>query len=135
MMPKTNQHVKCMFKNNVLLEGTVEEWYGNMIQLRSMDGKNVIVIPDPIEIMFYIIVESEPEENSIEPPTELEEQFQQVYEQPSDDPLRTKSLAELKGLMAEQEKQIIIDKLRSHHIGDVRKVEYGYPGFYKKPGA
>ncbi len=44
-----------------------------------------------------------------------------------------KSIAELKKDIADQERKIIADKLKNHRIGEVTKVNYGYPGFFKKP--
>jgi len=143
MIPKTGQHIKCLLRNNIFVEGILEEWLGNMVQLKSLDERSVIVITDPKDIMMFKVFLEETEEeieevsNPVEltPQTELEQEFQAVYEQPSESPTRTKSLAELRALMAEEERQMIVNKLRNHHIGETRKVKYGYPGFFKKPGA
>lgn len=140
MIPQTGQHIKCMLKNNVVVEGILEDWFANGVKLKSLDGKRLVLITNPNDIMM-ITVFLEPDEEAEKivkpevPQTELGEKFQEVYEQPSGDPLRDKSLAELRGMMAEEERQMIANKLRSHHIGDTKKVKYGYPGFFKKPGA
>lgn len=143
MIPETGQHIKCLLRNNIFVEGILEEWFANMVKLKSLDGKSIIVITDPKDIMMFKVFLEKPEKEIEEfseftvpiPPTELEQEFQSVYEQPSDEPTRTKSLAELRVLMAEEERQNIVNKLRSHHIGETRKVKYGYPGFLSKPGA
>jgi DNA-binding NtrC family response regulator len=147
MIPPDKSHVKILLRNNTIVEGIVQEWYGNVVKLQSLDDKSYVIIPHPEEdiILIKVLLEEVSEENAEEtepePPapeavqTELEEQFQKVYEQPSGDPLREKNLAELKTMMAAQERQIIADKLKSHHLGETKKVKYGYPGFFKKPGS
>ena len=143
MMPKEGQHVKCVLRTGAMAEGIVEEWFNNVVQLRSLDGESILIIPHPNEdIMLIKIVLDKPKseaevikEKIIKKQThsDLEKELQKVYEQPSGDDLRTKKMVELKVLMAEQEKKIIADKLKDHRIGDTRKVEYGQPEFYKKP--
>jgi hypothetical protein len=148
MIPPNKSHVKILLRNNTIVEGIVEEWYGNVVKLQSLDDKSYVIIPHPEEDIVLIkvfpaesgeVVEEKESELSLPEPeevkTELEEKFEQVYEQPSGDPVRDKNMAELKTLMAEQDKQIIINKLKDHNIGDVKKVKYGYPGFFKKPGS
>jgi hypothetical protein len=151
MIPPDKSHVKILLRNNTIVEGVVEEWYGNVVKLQSLDDKSYVIIPHPEEdiILIKVFLEPATEETSTETPmetpveehdpvetkTELEEKFQQTLEQPSGDPLRDKSLAELKTLMAAQDRQIIANKLKSHHLGETKKVKYGYPGFFKKPGS
>ena len=140
MIPPEKSHVKILLRNNSIVEGIVQEW-GATIKLQSFDDKSYTIIPHPEDDIILIKVflgdpSEEKEEIEIAPEevkTELEQQFQQVVEQPSDNPTRHKSLAELKVLLANQDRQIIADKLRSHHISDTRKVEYGYPGFLSQP--
>ena len=145
MIPPTNSHVKILLRNNTIIEGIVQEWYGNLVKLQSLDDKSYVIIPHPEQDIILIKVFLDPnakEENlesqeaeSKEVKTELEQQFQQTLEQPSGDPLRDKSLAELKTLMAAQDRQIVANKLKNHHIIETKKVKYGYPGFFKKPGS
>jgi hypothetical protein len=142
MIPKLGQHVKCILRNGAIAEGIVQsDWMNSIVQLLSLDGESVIIIPHPNEdIMLIKIVLDKPKSEVIKEKiikkqthSDLEKELQKVYEQPSGDDLRTKKMAELKVLMAEQEKKIIADKLKDHRIGDTRKVEYGQPEFYKKP--
>ena len=145
MMPKEGQHVKCVLRTGAMAEGIVEEWFNNVVQLRSLDGESVLIIPHPNEdIMLIKIILDSPKtqaeeikekiiKKSSKNNTELEERLLEAYKQPSDDNLRIKKMAELKVLMVEQEKKIIAEKLKDHRIGDTRKVEYGQPEFYKKP--
>lgn len=141
MTPPDKSHVKILLKNNATVEGIVQEW-GTNIKLRSLDDQSYMIIPHPesdivLIKVFHSDTFEEKEKIEIvseeEIKTELEQQFQQVVKQPSDDPTRHKSLAELKVLLANQDRQIIANKLRSHHLGETKKVEYGYPGFLSQP--
>jgi len=139
MMPTNGQHVKCILKNGAIVEGIVKEWGANSVELRSLDGESILIIPHPNEDIMLIKVLLEKPKPDVEIIKEkiieagsLEEELQKTVEQTSDD-LRLKKMADLKILLAQQEKKIITDKLKDHHISDVRKAQYGYPGFYKMP--
>ena len=152
MIPQIGQHVKCLLRTGVLAEGIIEEWGEKTVQLRSLDEENILIITHPNDdiMLIKIILNDQPAVAEItEKVTEitekirkkelknsykfnhpdLEEKFQEVYEKPSNDDLRLKQLADLKVLLIEQEKKIIIDKLKEHHIGPVNKAKYGQPGF------
>lgn len=144
MIPEIGQHVKCLLRNNSLVEGIVKYWNTDRIELQSLDEKSILIIPHPEQdiMMIKILLENiSDKENSqkLNPPNhafysaELEKQIQETYDLPSDDPRRIKTIAELKIMLAEQEKKIIVEKMKEHHLGDVRKVQYGYPGLNKKP--
>jgi hypothetical protein len=137
MMPEKGQHVKCLLRGNTLAEGTIEEWRDNVVKLLSLDEKSLLIIHHPQDdiiltkiILCDVVVDAK--DKIVAKQSELEEQFQQVYEQPSGDDLRTKSMVELKSLMAAQEKKIIAEKLKDHKIAEVKEVKYGYPGFLSK---
>jgi hypothetical protein len=138
MNPPINSHVKILLRNNTTAEGIVKEW-DTIVKLQSLDGQSYMIILHPQEdiILIKVFLEENYRKNIQEESqkTELEQQFQQVVEQPSDDPTRIKSLVELRGLLAKQDKQIIANKLKQHYIGTARKVEYGVPRFFKKPGS
>jgi len=134
MIPEVGQHVKCLLKNNTIAEGIVEEWYNNYVKLKALDGKSYLIIHHPNEdIMLTKVMVEEKEENSAPPPT-LEKVIQEAPVEPIDQmALDAKSKAELQIEMAKQEREIVAAKLREHHIGEVKKVKYGQPGFFKKP--
>lgn len=142
MIPPENSRVKVLLRNNTVAEGIVKEW-GESIKLQSLDEQSYMIILHPNEdiILFKVFLEGNSEEMKIsskyesreETKTELENRFQQVLDQPSDDANRIKSLAELRLLLAQEDRQIIANKLKQHHIGETKKVEYGYPRFLKKP--
>lgn len=138
MIPSIGSHLKCMLKNNIVMEGILQNWATDGVELKSLDDNRLIIIMDPTDIMMITVslVEEKTEEILALPlpMSELEEKFQEVYEQPSGDSNRHKSLAQLKIMMAEQERKIVANKIKSHHIGETRKVKYGYPGLFEKPG-
>lgn len=128
--------VKVLLRNNTIVDGIVQEW-GETIKLQSLNDQSYMIILHPKEdiILIKVFPENSSEEIvtvSEEVQTELEQQFQQVLEQPSEDSSRLKSLAELRELLVSQERQIIANKLKQHHIGQPRKVEYGSPRFFTK---
>lgn len=123
IIPEIGQHVKCLLVSNTLAEGYVILWHPNAIKLKSLDGDSVFIIhhPDRDIVMTKVIldppaeVETEPKVLvPLEGTTDLQQRWQETYDGPSDDELRTKKLAELKVLMIEQEKKIIKDKMKTH---------------------
>ncbi len=123
------QHVRCVLRNNLLLDGIVESWSDTISVIKSMDGLHSNIILNTIQdVMVVKIIHKQ----SIQAKTELDQQFDQAHSSPSSDDLRVKKMAELKTLLVEQEKKIIADKLKSHHAGEVRKVNYELPRFYQK---
>lgn len=138
MIPPNNSHVKILLRNNTTVEGIVQEW-GDTVKIQSLGGQNYMIILHPKEdiILIKVFLNNLPEEkvfsNSEEPQNELEQKFQHILEQPSDDPKRIQSLAELRVLLAKEDRQIIANKLKNHHVGETKKVKYGYPRFFSKP--
>src|ERR1035437_5331232 len=125
------KQVKCLLTNNSVAEGIVEEWLPNLVKLQALDGKSILIIhhPDRDIVLTKIILEEAPEIHK-EKPTEivpdLERQFIEEYNKPSEDDLRVQNLAKLKMLLIKQDKEIISKKLKDHNIEEVRTVQYGY---------
>jgi hypothetical protein len=156
MIPPDGSHVKILLRNNTIVEGIVKEWYGNVVKLQSLDDKSYVIIPHPEEdIVLIKVLEGMPKidlpivdevTDTMDTVTtegvhmvereigHLESQFEEAQNLPTDDPDKAKTLARLRILMAEQEKKIISEKVRNHYPTEAKKVEYGYPGFFKKPG-
>ena len=142
MMPDVGQHVKCILRTGAMAEGIVEEWFVNTVQLRSLDGESILIIPHPNEdIMLIKIILEKPAQkekashslpNGIVVNAELSKEIQDTQALPSDDPKRIETLAKLRIMLAEQEKKIITEKVKSHSIGDAKKVKYEYPFKTKK---
>lgn len=141
MIPE-NSRVKILLRNNTIAEGIVQEW-GEIVKLQSFNKQSYMIVLHPKEDIILVkvfsedateevdvVLEKQPLENV---KNELEQKFQQVVDQPSDDPTRMESLVELRKLLVQQDRQILANKLKSHHIGQTRKVEYGSPRFFAKP--
>lgn len=136
--PEIGQHVKCLLTNNTLVEGTVMIWeLPRWVKLRSLDSESVFIIhhPDRDIVMTKIVLEPTPEVEAqpklqLEVQGDLQTQWTQTYNGPSDDELRTKKLAELKVLMIEQEKKILRDKVRTHESSSAYSP---HPAKYQSP--
>jgi hypothetical protein len=130
MIPQKGQHIRCLLRNNLIIDGIVESWSDAKSVLRSLDDASVSIIQHSAQDIVVIkIILREPEKVK----GDLSAQFTEQLAKPSDDEFRLKNMAELKTLLNEQEKKIIAEKLKDHHVGDVKKVAYGQPGFFKKP--
>jgi hypothetical protein len=154
MMPTEGQHVKCILRTGAMAEGIVEEWFNNVVQLRSLDGESILIIPHPNEdIMLIKIIAKMPKIdlpliNEVTDTTDvetsegvrvveheisvLERKFQEAKNLSTADPNKAKTLADLRIMMAEQEKKIISHKVRNHYPSETKKVQYGYPELLKK---
>lgn len=136
MIPEKGQYIKCIFRNNAIIEGIVESWSDQRSVLKTSDEENLLIIQRTADdvMIVKIVLESQkvkPIKNKIIAKSNLEKEFSEVYEQPSDNDLRTKRLAELKIMMAEQEKKIITEKLKDHHCSGIKSINYQYPSFIK----
>lgn len=135
MIPDIGSHVKCLMKNNTIAEGIVEEWTGNHVKLLALDKQSYMIIHNPNEdiMLTKVMLDDNSEElPAAPPPAPVAPKMQ---EDESIDPvaLNAMSKAELHVELAKQEREIVAAKLRDHHVGDVKKVKYGQPGFLPKP--
>lgn len=136
MIPK-DTYVKLLLINgslHITEEGYVVSWNDDFVQLKDQND-NYCIITRPEDIAIIKIMNKTNKEIK----SELEENFQQVYEEhhdPSDD-VRNKKLAELKILLNKQEKKIIAEKLKDHvptsmPTNEKYESRYGTPGLFKK---
>lgn len=136
MIPKLGQYVKVYFRNGMQTEGTISVWSKEESVILMPDGKSSCLIMNTSEDVCSVQMFHDMSETKIglrEHLTNLEEQFQETYEAPSEDDLRLKKLSDLKKLMVEQEKKIIKDKLVDHNISGAPKPEYEkIPSFLKR---
>lgn len=144
-MIQPGQHVKCLLRNSTIVEGIVLKWEAS-VELQSLDQKSLLIIHHADQdIVFTKVMLSEEisQELSEEPQPEIVPSVvETICALPDNgdkeiDPiaLQAKSTAELKVELAKQERRIIAGKLKDHYPGQIQKVEYGYPGLYKKPSA
>lgn len=152
MIFTTGTHIKCLLRTSTVVEGIVQDSSSDEVVLKSLDGKSLLIIHQPeqdivlTKVVLFEEDEEIPQENeeskSVEPVCDGSERTsEQVFckidtnEDPDEDPiaLHVKSIAELKVELAQQERKIIAEKLRDHHLQGPRKVIYGQPGFFQKP--
>lgn len=129
MIPDKGHHVKCVMRTSLILEGVVEEWSEARVVLRSIDGESLMIIHHPTEDILLtkvMLIEPIPEEKAKPNLTEAQEKIKtKLHEvQAEVDPgLQEKNIAELRDMVKEQERQIIINKRREH---------FGSPGSAKR---
>lgn len=134
MNPEKGAHVKCLLRNNLMVEGLVESWSDEKSVLKSLDEKSLSIIQHSANdiILIKIILINDSPETQKEIESEISQKLKETLNLP-DDEFREKNIADLKILANKQEKLIITNKLREHHASEVRKTRYGYPGFLKEP--
>jgi wyosine [tRNA(Phe)-imidazoG37] synthetase (radical SAM superfamily) len=127
MKPKTGQFVKLIFHNGVQMEGVVVSWSTAESVLKAVDGVNFLIVSQTAQdVMAYKIVMDHISPKELPKKfDELVSQFREVYEQPSNDDLRTKKLAQLKIAMIDQEKKIVAQSLKNHTPSQIIGGSYG----------
>lgn len=128
-MIETGKHIKCIFHNGTLVEGTVESWSSEESVLKSLIDESRLIIPNTSRDIMLIKVVAPTEKKQVVLP-QLDQDIEKVRKEPISD-LKNKKLAELKILKSKAEKDIVANKLKEHHVGEVRKTQYGTPGFLK----
>lgn len=129
MIPDKGHHVKCVMRNSLVLEGIVEEWSEARVVLRSIDSESLMIIhrpADDILLTKVMLTELIPEKKVEHSPTEAQEKIKAKLQEArlADDPeLQEKSIAELRDMVKEQERLIIVNKRREH---------FGSPGSAKR---
>ena len=131
-----DKKVRLLLSGNIVIEGVVKSWNSNSVHLNSFDGTSTSIITHPDEDIRVIKVihevESSKQSTKVSNEKPLENKFQEVYQQPSEDSLRIKNLADLKKELIKQEKEIVASKLKDHNIQEIREIKYEQPGFFKK---
>lgn len=138
MKIEKGQYIKILFRNTSSVEGTVESWENDDYVLKSSDGKSFLIIQNPKDdIMAIKIMTVSPNEeksfSNIKDSVEVKDEVIEDMPQINDQELRIRKLAELRIMQAEIQRKIISEKLKSHSFDEIRKVEYGQPGFLKVP--
>lgn len=146
MKPNPLDYVVIIFKNTLKVEGLVDFWSEKKIILQSPDRDCVIVVNNFDDVLAYKIIKQKPErktkkeceniENDYLDPNDIQEELIEDIEKElptnEDGSFDVKSIVELRKMQAEQDRQIIINKLKSHQIGEVKAVKYDFPRFSKK---
>jgi hypothetical protein len=131
---EVGKHVKYFLRNGMVLEGFVEKDTPSECILKSIDGKNLLIVHRPTEdILLTKVLLEEPEiveEKVVETPKKLTETQQEVRDKlqqvirPTGEPELVKlNIKQLRVLVQEQDKQIIAQKKKEH---------FGSPGAAKR---
>jgi hypothetical protein len=138
MIPQIGQHVKCIFRNGTIVEGIVENWAilsHETTKLRSLTDQSLMIICHPKDdiMMIKIMPDTEEETETLkeefENPQPIKEQIraklQKIEKSTENEELQDKTVGELKKLVIDQEKQILVDKIKEHFPGgNVKKSNY-----------
>src|ERR1700733_11309850 len=115
MTPPPSSHATIIFKNGIQLSGIVISWSDQKAVLRSITGKQTIVIQNTLsDILFYKFSD-----------TNIEKQFVEVADKPIKTQDDIRELADLKNEINELDRQEISEKLRSHEPSGIGNVVYG----------
>jgi LysM repeat protein len=148
MIQYKDKYVKLLLTGNIVVEGLVQEWDAEKVILLSEDNSTTSIITHPkddIRVVKVINNQVKPVEvvtkkntSSLHVSpfavnnTELHQKFEETYDMPVEDDMRLQNLSQLKKELIKQDLKIIAGKIKSHTIDEVRKVNYDYPGFFKK---
>lgn len=129
MKIEPNQYIKIMFKNGISIEGIVISWEQDNFVLKSDREESFFIIQNPKDdiIAIKIMIKQKQIAPAIAPQIPINE-----TNKLSEEELKIRKIADLRIALAQQEKEIISNKLKNDTINEVRKVEYGLPGFFKK---
>ena len=130
MIPQKGQQIRCIFRNNLIIEGVVEYWSDQQSILQTSDNSGTFIIHNTLaDIMVTKVIDKT---SSIIVKNELENKFEEVYQNPSNDDLRVKKMAELKTLMIKQDKKILAEKIKDHNIDNIKQTTYQQPNIFNK---
>lgn len=136
MSPEVGQHVKCVLKNNALVEGIVQEWSQSKVVLKSLDEKSLLIIHSGTQDIVFtkvILEEIKLPQNTENISAVIANKIKETLDIPEEQvELKSKSVEELILLRDEQERKIISDRLKEHSASEVRTIKYGTPGFFTK---
>lgn len=124
MTPRKQQHVQCLLRAGGSIEGFVEEWSEGESILKSLDGKSIIIILKTADDIMLVRVFL-PEKTLPEIKSALKEKLDEVLQ--SGEETNEADLQQLREMAVQQEKKIIVEKIKEHHSSGVKRVKYGFP--------
>lgn len=135
MYLKIGQHIRCLLTSGLTVEGIIKDYSDNLLLLSSVtDNSEFIIHNCDKSLLLTSIINQTTEEKIVEKPIQtefeksfeinLEEEGNEDDEEISEASLKSKTLAKLHLMMAEQEKKNIKEKLKNHSIGDVQPIQY-----------
>jgi hypothetical protein len=130
MDPKPQQQVKLFFRNGMVEEGIVISWGDKKSVLKSISSENLLVIQKTAEdiIAIKIFVEEAPQETVV--PVYVDRPLEVKEREPL---LRAKKLVELRGILAQEERERARQLMTTFKPGSVSLERYGNPIRLQKP--
>lgn len=157
MTPETNQYVKVVLKNSMVIGGVVISWEENQACIQSLETNDVIIINNLKENVVLIKICYEENNNYIENQksfvkkeqatsnisediarAEIEKQIneekvlleEELKKLPSFTPQKNQTLAKLRLSIKEIDEKLVRSKLSSHVPTEVKN-NYAYPNFFQ----
>jgi sRNA-binding regulator protein Hfq len=144
MIIENGQRVKCFMRNSMVLEGIVDNWTAGEVVLKSIDGKNLMIVHHPLDdiLVTKVVLEADEEnskeenhkESPLQPPhvdnkTPIKEKLAEVLQSSGDPELDKLNVQQLRTMVVEQEKQIISQKRKEHFgsVGNAKMTRYTSP--------
>lgn len=115
---EVNQHVKCLLKTGIWLEGIVQNWSKDLIILKTLSGKNLSIIHGgEADIAFTTLVLEAPSKPI--PQSEyhniVSKKIKEAVSVPAEqEELKKMTIKELLILKREQEQKILEEKMGGH---------------------
>ena len=128
MIPKPGQHVKLLLRSSITLEGIVEHWSSEQVELKSIDGERLILVHSPIVDIILTTITINPQKSDKQLP-EIKEAISQQLETvliTKDPTINRLNIQQLKSLVKQQDHKIITEK-RKEHFGSVGSAKQAVP--------
>jgi predicted SPOUT superfamily RNA methylase MTH1 len=109
LIPKPGQHVKLLLRSSITLEGIVEHWSSEQVELKSIDGERLILVHSPIVDIILTTITINPQKS--------DKQLPEIKEA-KDPTINRLNIQQLKSLVKQQDHKIITEK-RKEHFGSV----------------
>jgi hypothetical protein len=128
-----NQHVKCIFKNGSIIEGIIQSWSKDEAILLSLHDDSLMVILHPSDDLILVkivitqlpekIIKKETPKEWREAKHDIRDKLQEVMSPTGDVDLDKMNINQLRELVHEQDKQLIVQKKREHFgtVGNVKR--------------
>jgi len=135
MIPQKGQHVQCLLRVGGMVEGIVEIWSDDKTVLRSLDNKSLMIISKTADDIVLVKVML-PERELPEIRSAIQEKLKEVQHPTGEPEIDATNLKQLRRMVVEQDRKIIADKIKEHHLVDVKskvpkyESKYGYPGIH-----
>jgi len=124
----------------MVLEGIVEEWTDSQVVLKSLDEKSLMIVHRPVDDILLTkifvleedleiseeIIKKETPKEWLEAKRDIRDKLQEVLQTGEDTEISKMNLEQLRKLVNEQDKQMIVQK-KKEHFGTVGNAKRAAP--------